>query len=124
MINTRKETALKYDNGFKNNKNIITPGKFSSRKHTYQTYHILINNKFNRNKLISELKINGIETNLGAQALNCLFYFKHKYNLSEHDFPNATIAYKQGLALPLGNHLDNNKTEYIIQKTNELLSIK
>ena len=124
LISIRRRIAFKYDNGFINNKNIITPRRFTSRKHTYQTYHILINNKINRDELIAELKNIGIETNLGAQALNCLFYYRNKYYLSEQDFPNATIAYKQGLALPIGIHLKEKDTEYIIQNITEFMSLK
>ena len=66
-----------------------------------------------RDNLIIKLKENGIETNLGAQALPCLTYYKNKYNLKEIDFPNAVKAYKQGLALPMGDHVNPEDITYI-----------
>ena len=69
----------------------------------------------NRDNIIISLKEQGVETNLGAQALHCLTYFSEKYNYQPEDFPNARIAYQHGLALPLGNHLIKNDIEKVCQ---------
>ena len=73
----------------------------------------MLNDEIDRNKLIKKLKENGIETNLGAQALPCLRYYKNKYNLKEIDFPNAVKAYKQELVLPMDDHINYENLTYI-----------
>jgi len=66
----------------------------------------MLNDEIDMNKLIKKLKENGIETNLGAQALPCLRYYKNKYNLKEINFPNEVKAYKQGLAWLMSDYIN------------------
>ena len=116
LIDERLKIAKQYDESLSVLKCIKTPALFKNRKAVYQTYHTLIDDRINRDNLIGLLKDMGIETNLGAQALNCLAYYKNRYNYKETDFPNATKAFKQGLVLPIGNHITNKELEYIIEK--------
>lgn len=92
---------------------ITTPKTYENRKMVYQTYHILINERKNRKKLLSHLKANRIEANYGAQALNCLEYYKEKYKLTASDFPKAAMAFQQGIALPMGAHIQSENIEKI-----------
>ncbi len=73
--------------------------------------------------MIKTLKQHDIETNLGAQAINCLAYYKDKYGWSDADFPNAAMAYKQGLALPMGRHLSGEDIGYIVDILTQLVKI-
>jgi dTDP-4-amino-4,6-dideoxygalactose transaminase len=122
ILQKRIIIAKKYDAALKNEKLIKIPTRFKNRRHTYQTYHILLDKKINRDKLIVELKNEHIETNLGAQALPCLTYYKNKYGFDETDFPNATEAYNQGLALPLHCKLTESQIKFIIEKLKEIIN--
>ena len=64
----------------------------------------------------------GIETNLGAQALNCLSYFNQKYSLTDADMPNATKLYRKGLVLPIYGKLTIAKVKNISQALKKILS--
>lgn len=105
LIYNRITLSHEYNKLLTNCKEIITPSEFSNRKMVYQTYHIILDQKCNRDLIIKTLKKNSIETNFGAQALNTLTYFSKKYNYQSGDCPNAVIANQQGLALPLGEHV-------------------
>lgn len=122
IIEQRIEISNLYDAKLSSNSKIKIPFKYKNRKAIYQTYHIIISDKIDRDKLINKLKENGIETNLGAQALHCLTYYKEKYCLEENDYPNAAIAYKQGLALPVGNYLTEKDVSFVCKKLVEILS--
>lgn len=113
IIEQRIGIAKKYDEKLSLNYKLKIPTNFKNRKAIYQTYHILLSDEINRDKLIIKLKKNGIETNLGAQALPCLNFYKNKYSLKEVDFPNAVKAYKQGLALPMGKHITSENIVHI-----------
>lgn len=72
------------------------------RRHTWQSFHLLLEDDISRDQLIQRLKKAGIGTNYGAQCIPYQQYFKEKY---QHDcgklFPNAMKAFQHGLVLPL-----------------------
>jgi len=121
-ISTRRKQVEIYSQGFKNNKYITTPEVFEERMSSWQSYHILIDDKFNRDVLIIKLKELGVETNYGAYAINTLDYYKEKYKFRMSDFSNAVTAYERGLVLPLGDHVSKEDSNFIIDKINEVLS--
>lgn len=119
LINQRIDTAKLYDELLKNIPWITTPPLFENRKMVYQTYHILLEERLNRDLLIQHLRNNGIETNYGAQALTELSYYKNKYSPIIENFIKAKQAYQCGLALPLGKHLNEGDIEYIVWALSE-----
>lgn len=124
LIDKRIQVAKMYDDLLRDIDWIKTPKVFNDRKMIYQTYHILISEHIKRNNLIKYLRESGIETNLGAYAINCLSYYQKKYHLNNKEFPNSIKSYKTGLALPIGPHLDKNsivKIQEIITSFNKFL---
>lgn len=113
IINYRRSMAAIYDECLKDTPMIQTPVDCKHKKHTYQTYHILLDQKIDRDNLIVKLRNTQIESNLGAYALNTLTYYKNKYRYNNSDFPKAMAAYKHGLALPMGMHLCEKDIEFI-----------
>jgi len=118
LIDRRIKIAKEYDEKLSVLGCIKTPKILKNRKTVYQTYHIIIDDTIDRDVLINSLRKKGIETNIGAHALNDLTYYKCKYNLT--CFPNAIKAFRQGLALPIGNHITKEELEYITEKFIEL----
>jgi perosamine synthetase len=89
-------------------------------KHTWQTFHVLIDNEKQRNKLMIYLKENGIMTNYGAQCIPATTFYKNKYgHKSEIEFPNAYEAYTCGLALPLYGRLKEEQVQFIAKTINK-----
>lgn len=122
IINERIKQAMIYDNKLKDICDIKTPSVFAERKMVYQTYHILLEEKFDRNLVISKLKENQIETNYGANALNILSYYEKKYGYKSEDCSNAVIANKFGLALPMGMHLQEEDLYKVISSLKEIVA--
>jgi perosamine synthetase len=88
----------------------------AGKRHTWQSFHLILKNGIDRDETIKALKEKGIGTNYGAQCMPDQKYFRDKYRLdSERSFPNAWRAYRQGLVLPLYERL----TEADIQKVTE-----
>jgi dTDP-4-amino-4,6-dideoxygalactose transaminase len=115
IIKKRFYQAQYYNNIFANTSCIQLPRVIPSRSSIYQTYHIIVANHINRNKLIETLRSAGIEAGIGAQALNCTTYYQQKYGYRPEDFPNATRAHRQGIALPIGHHLGDNDIQHIAE---------
>ena len=116
LITTRVDVAGQYSRRFSGLSGIKTPCDYANRKHVYQTYHVLLDERIGRDEVIVSLRQEGIETNIGAQALNCLSCYKEKYRCAESDYPNATKAFKQGLALPKGSHISGKEIDFIADR--------
>ncbi len=69
--------------------------------HSLQSFMVVLADSISRDPVVAALREAGIETNLGAQALNCLTYYRQKYGLDEQACPVAARLYRSGLALPL-----------------------
>lgn len=115
IIEKRCHQAQLYNNIFTNISSIKLPRVILSRSSIYQTYHIITADHINRNELIDTLRSAGIEAGIGAQALNCTTYYQQKHGYKPEDFPNATRAYRQGIALPIGHHLSDDDIQYIAE---------
>jgi len=91
------------------------------RNHTWQTFHIILDKRIDRDKAIEKLRVAQIGTNYGAQCMPAQKYFQNKYKLNcDQLFPNAMLAYKQGLAIPIYEKLSMNDISYIAEQINQL----
>lgn len=100
---------------------ILLPTVPDDRNHTWQTFHVVLDKKMDRNKAIETLKAQFIGTNYGAQCMPAQQYFQKKYKLNcEQLFPNALLAYKQGLAIPIYEKLTMENISYIAKQINQL----
>ncbi|WP_066892511.1 DegT/DnrJ/EryC1/StrS family aminotransferase [Clostridium nigeriense] len=123
IIKKRIEMAHEYNDILRSIKGITLPEEKSYGKHVWQTYHIILDEKINRDELIKKLKEKGIETNFGAYAVHVQPYYQNKYKHKISEYINSNIAYKQGLALPLYSEMDyetvieiKNKIETVINE--------
>lgn len=101
------------------NVHVQLPWLPSDRRHTWQTFHILVDSHENREKLMRYLKEDGISTNYGAQCIPSMTYYARKYgtDASKH-FPNAWAAFARGLALPLYSEMTGDQNAIVISTIN------
>lgn len=92
----------------------------NGKNHTWQTYHIVLDESINRASLIQSLCEIGIGTNYGAQCIPATQYYQAKYELnSKVLFPAAYSAYTAGLAIPLYYGLTKEDIKHIAKKINK-----
>lgn len=124
-LNSRRiEVANLYSESLKNIEGIVLPEEKKYGKHVWQTYHILLDEKYNRNEIISKLKNRGIETNIGAYALSEQDYYKNKYgtNYTNLELEKSIYAYKQGVALPMHGNISIEEIAYISKQLKDILN--
>lgn len=102
-IEKRKKLISFYFTFLENCSNIQLPIKLNG--HAWQTFMIVLPNTTDRIKLINLLRVNEIESNLGAQALHMLSYYKNKYGFNDIDYKISNRLFTKGLALPLSAQL-------------------
>lgn len=92
-----------------------------NRNHTWQTFHVVLDERMDRNKAIEDLKDAGIGTNYGAQCIPSMTYYQKKYQLNSAKlFPNAYKNYNFGLALPIYDSLTQEELAHVVSVLNTL----
>lgn len=119
-LDRHQQIADRYSSEIKNDL-IKLPVVHEGYTHTWQTYHVVLDKTLDRPSVIKNLKEQGIGTNYGAQCIPAMKYYVEKYNLDcQQNFPNAFLAYKQGLALPLHSRLSDDEVSHVIEAVNRL----
>jgi dTDP-4-amino-4,6-dideoxygalactose transaminase len=125
--NRRKEIAEFYNDKLDKVNWIKKPFKKEKYSHGYQSYVCLFEpeeitlkniSKINkqRNDFMEYLQSNGISTRPGTHAVHLLKYYSKKYKIKPKDFPNAYIADKCSIALPLFVDLTNEELNFVTKK--------
>lgn len=120
-LENRIKLAMYYNSKLDHLSGLITPKSDAHLSHTYQTYHLLLDEAYVRDEIIEKLKTDGIQTNLGAQAIHMLSYYREKYKYTAGDYPIARKAFQYGLSLPIGHHIDNSKIDFIVKSLKKYL---
>jgi dTDP-4-amino-4,6-dideoxygalactose transaminase len=96
----------------------VIPSGFN---HTWQTFHVLLDDGRNQKDVIALLKEKNIGSNYGAQCIPAQTFYRKKYKYDVNRlFPNAYRAYTQGIALPIYDKLTKEETHYIAKTINLL----
>lgn len=119
IITIKQELAEVYSNELNAN-NLKLPVVPIGKNHTWQTYHVVLDESIDRVRLIQSLKERGIGTNYGAQCIPATKYYQTKYELNSKGlFPSAYRAYEAGLALPLYYGLTKEDIKHIATEINK-----
>jgi len=104
-----------------NNPKVILPTVPKTKKHTWQSFHVLLDESLDRDVCMKQLKEQGIGTNYGAQCIPDQQYYAKKYQIdAKLRFPNAFKAFRQGLVLPLYEKLNEDDLIRIANAVNQL----
>ena len=116
----RQKVALGYQEGIKS-VDAILPKVLEYRTSTFAQYTIRVKN---REALREKLKAEGIPTAvhypLCLHLQECFAFLGHSCG----DFPNAELASKEVLSLPMNPYLEDGEIEYICEKLNEFECIR
>lgn len=82
--------------------------------HTWQSFMVVLDSKFDRKKLIGLMREKGIETNYGAYSTLDTSYYSKKYKLDYPEgMPVSMNLFKHGLCLPLHQNLSIEDVQFI-----------
>lgn len=120
IIQYKQELAEVYFSSLQKTR-FVLPQVPKDRNHTWQTFHLLLNDSLLQRFVIEALKKENIGTNYGAQCIPAQDYYRKKYGLnSEALFPNAYSAYTKGLAIPIYERLKKEDILYVAETINQL----
>lgn len=120
ILQLKNDLANVYYSALHNPK-IILPIIPAGRNHTWQSFHVLLDESLDQTSIIEKLKKEGVGTNYGAQCIPAQTYYQQKYKLdATHLFPNAYKAFTKGLAIPIYESLTEQQILYIANTLNKL----
>lgn len=121
FVSRRRQNAKLYNEVFQNIPSIVLPPEEKWAKNVYWMYSILIKNKTkNRDYLMKKLNQIGIESRV---MFNPMHHQKpYKKFFSKSHFPVAEKLSKEGLNLPSGNNLDDEKITFIAEQITKIMS--
>lgn len=123
FIIERDEQASIYEQSLSDMDWLILPKKPINAMHAWQAYVTRVNEPSNsnfRNFVMKKLESQGISTRPGTHAIHLLKYYKNRYGLKPHDFPNSLIAHETTMAIPLHNRLTLIDQERVISALRSL----
>lgn len=121
QIEHKKQIANLYLNAL-NTDFLKLPAIPNYAQHTWQTFHVVLSENADRKAIIHEMRDCGIGCNYGAQCIPETTYYKEVYAYNaELEFPNASAAYRRGLALPMYPGITTEQAAYVAETLNKIL---
>jgi perosamine synthetase len=125
ILAQRTRMARRYDEALAGLGWLQTPVLPPGCRHGYQSYVCLFQPEpptltnaerlhVQRNALMDTLEGAGVATRPGTHAVHTLGFYRGKYGLKPHDFPNAYLADQLTLALPLYAQLTDAEQNFVI----------
>ncbi len=126
ILSRRAECAKRYDDMLVEASWLRTPRFPATHRHAYQAYVCLYSPEeptvanvgplhARRNALMQRLAEHGIATRQGTHAPVLLGYYAGKYGLQPEQFPNAYLADRLTMALPLFPQLTEQEQELVVR---------
>ena len=130
ILEKRMERARCYDYMLEGTDTLLLPYCPDGCIHGYQTYVCLFQPETptlntldelheQRNAFMETLEESGVITRQGTHAVHTLGYYREKYGLEETDFPQAWIADRLSLSLPLYAQMTDEEQDYVVESLAE-----
>jgi perosamine synthetase len=114
----RANIAKKYNETFKDNKNIVLPYLKDDRETSWHLYVIKIDN---RDEVIEKLKENGVGCSVHFIPIHKHTYYKNRYGYKNEDYPIANDVFDKSLSLPIYPDMNDEEIEFVIKNVLEIV---
>ena len=115
LIAHKRELAALLTTELKAVEGVTTPSEPSWGGHIYQSYVVLLDDGIDRDRVITDMREEGIETTLGTYALHTQRAYSEANSYSPGDLPNSYAAYRRSLTLPLYPPMDESDLDRVAQ---------
>ncbi|GAA2824159.1 dTDP-4-amino-4,6-dideoxygalactose transaminase [Leucobacter komagatae] len=122
LVAKRQELAGVYNRLLAGVQGVQTPTVPAETTHTYQSYVVLLDAKYDRNAVIDAMRERGIETTLGTYSMHLQPYFSERFGIADEELPQATRAHSSALTLPLYPQLTEAEIASVCETLGEVLA--
>lgn len=123
-IEVRRKIALKYNDGFRDQKVIMLPYVRNLTDHNFQLYTIRLNLDLltiTRDEFIQKLAEKGISARLYYPTLHSQGVFRKFGSFKDKDYPNSVSYAKTALSLPIFPELTDDEINYVIESVKTII---
>ena len=90
-------------------------------EHTWQTFMVCLDERFDRKKVIDELALRGVAASPGSIAAHCLKVYQDRFGYVESALPVSYGLHERGLALPVYADMTADDTKQVLNVLGEVL---
>jgi dTDP-4-amino-4,6-dideoxygalactose transaminase len=101
LIERKRELASALSKRLSTLSGIRVPGDPPWGGHIYQSYVVLVDETLDRDKMVVDMRVQGIETTLGTYALHDQPFFQREFGYAHGQLPNSHRAFSGTITLPL-----------------------
>ena len=123
----RTARARRYDRLLEDVSWLRTPSVPAAAEHAYQSYVCLFRPESpslknvdrlhqQRNSVMTQLEARGIATRQGTHAVTSQGYYRRRYGIEPADFPNALLAERLSLTLPVYPQMTDAEQDYVVEQ--------
>jgi UDP-4-amino-4,6-dideoxy-N-acetyl-beta-L-altrosamine transaminase len=120
FIEKRTRIASRYNEAFRDTKEIITPITKNKIKHAWHIYTILLKG-IDRNKFFDEMRKLNIGVNVHYTPIYHFSYFKKMFSINKAEFPVTEDIFDRIITLPLFPKMSNQDIDRVINSTLEVI---
>jgi perosamine synthetase len=115
IIHARRAAAVRYDSLLEESP-LTPPGVAANSEHVYQSYVTLLPKELapKRSGIISQLRMQGVETNIGTWHIPLTSYYRNLYGYLPGDFPLTDDVFARALTLPLFEGLTEREQQEVV----------
>ncbi len=90
--------------------------------HIYQSYVILIDPQFDRDKVVTEMRARGVEATIGTYALHDQPVYQRQFGYQAGQLPNSHAAFRRSITLPLYPQMSESDLDLVVDTFKAVLS--
>jgi dTDP-4-amino-4,6-dideoxygalactose transaminase len=121
LLDRRRHRAMRYGQLLADVEGLQLPHDPPWGRHVFQSYVVLLPEPVDRDRVISLLADEGIETTIGTYALHAQPFFMRAYGYSQGDLPNSEAAFRRSLSIPLYPSMTDADQEFVAERISRVL---
>jgi perosamine synthetase len=122
LIERKRRLASLLSERLSNIPGICIPVEPKWEGHIYQSYVILVDPQLDRNKIVTEMRIRGIETTIGTYALHDQPVYQRQFGYQSGQLPNSHSAFTRSITLPLYPQMSEAELDLVADTLKVVLS--
>lgn len=121
LIERRRKLAAIYQASLSSIPGLTLPRETEHASHTYQSYVVLLDKRFDRDRTMVALRERNIETTIGTYAIHRTKFYSTRRDLARMPLSRSAAAYEQAVTLPLYPEMSIDEVRYVSESLDTIL---